>query len=461
MSGSSTQPVESTDVTVDWSCADTISAVLAGAGNKPLPLHLFGSFDYTRAPHVATLMSLNAKARQTIFEQSTWANWGTRGINHAVLVLAYDWIQSQRFAEALTLFDDLLTVRHLAPRAYSLALWAVQHDNNRLGLQLTRARAYLAASLRHGAFDPAIFHNAACVYAELGDPQGMVVAVKCALRHQYARSLLEADPVLAPSVVDLLDAATDVSTVLLRDQLKALELTTTVEHSPQRIAQRALVVAAIAWRASLPGQRPLALPMHYDQACNDVASMRHWLTTRGLDAALEPDEVAFFDAPLPTNMTPECIHRSWSIEAAAMLGWYLGRIKLPQYQQQLDAATILAQLGPGTAVGDELLATAALRPTAAIQLLHRQLCAVHWRMVEWQLRPDVTLDLAAMTQRVPGFDMGYGNIAGDLLIAGKLIGQAHPSKVRRVASIILERYRATAWLTSPTATLMTTVDTLI
>jgi hypothetical protein len=103
------------------------------------------------------------------------------GFVRAVEALAFEHATTGRPRDARTLFDALLPERGLALSTYCNALWLVQDDNTHLGVDETRARAYLACSIGRRPDNPAIFFNASCVLAELGDIEGALEQIQDAL----------------------------------------------------------------------------------------------------------------------------------------------------------------------------------------------------------------------------------------------------------------------------------------
>ena len=452
-----------------WTDVASVRSALALSDRQLVDRSFLNDFDAKNPAHVATLVALGSAERRVLFEHCSAWRWNKRGPSYGTLAVADAWARTGRFADALSLLDDLTTAPYQDPQTYQLALWAVTHGNSKLGIQRDRARAYLDRSLPHGSQEPAIFHNALCVFLELGDRPGALQALTRALRYGYPREILATDPDLVealqePDLRALLDTLeAERPTLLLRERLASLEPEATpLAHPPRRVAARALVLAAIAWRASLPGQRALVLPTDHRTATEELATMRAWMGERGLDAELEPDERALLDAPFSFHMTPRCIDGSWALESAAWLGWALGRLPRPRPQQKLDADATLRALGLGTAEGESLLSTATLRPAPEVRTLHRQLLATRWRLEEWRREPAARIDLVATAARVPGLDLGPGACTrGDLVVAGKPIAQASAAKVERVASLVLERYRASAWLIAPAGTRLYDVDTLV
>ena len=121
---------------------------------------------------IAKLMPLVAKS---YFEAELIGAWAGG--------LAQD---DHEFAESLDLYEIAIACPKMRETAnYVMALWVIQESNTKIPLDRERARRFLRACLPHGKQNPAIFHNAACVYAELGDVDGVVAQIRSLKAQRY------------------------------------------------------------------------------------------------------------------------------------------------------------------------------------------------------------------------------------------------------------------------------------
>ncbi|MCL2777189.1 MAG: DUF4272 domain-containing protein [Polyangiaceae bacterium] len=459
------------DMHVDWSDVASVRAAIAlEEAEGELPQSAVSTMRAKKKAHVQTLMSLEPSERRLLFDRATWELWGTESVNYQALQLTWKWNEQGRHADSLRLFDDLITVPHLEEDStYVNALYTVQNAIHKLGVDADRARRYLRYCLPNARFNPTAFHNALCVFAELGDRAGALHALRGAARYGHDLAKIAADPDLtsllkeAPFAEIMACPPEEHPTLLLRTRLAELAASPrVVHHSPRRVAARALALAAVSWRASLPGQRALILSDQYEKTQKEVAAMRLWLRERGIEEELDEREAALFAEPLQSSMTPECIDRSWSIEAAIMLGWALDRVRLPQLQAKIRdmdvEKTLLKTFGLGTPAADALLETASLRSEEEIHRRYREQLTLHWRMEERRVHPDRAVDLAKMIEDLPGLELGAELAGGDLAISNKPLTSASTAKADRVASLAHERYRALAWLIAPAGTRMSAID---
>lgn len=175
---------------VGWDSVDGARAALRGgkAGAKTLA----DAFVWKSEKHVATLLSLLPEERRAVLGS------GHRTVARDFGYLAHDLAQKKRFPDALTIFDDLVTLGDLDRTTYCNALWAVMNDNHHLGVMPERARIYLAACVPHGPTNPAIFFNEACVRFELGDVDGAFKAIEQAKDFDYELENIRDEKLLAP-----------------------------------------------------------------------------------------------------------------------------------------------------------------------------------------------------------------------------------------------------------------------
>lgn len=143
---------------LDWSNLAAIRAALSAPEVDWARVE--SSFLDTDAAHVATLLALAHDERVAL---TPHGHLTTLMMNAATMLMT-----AGRYAGALTLYDSALEGT-IDPSAAANPLFAVQDDNHHLGVDVDRARRYLARCVPHGPKNPPIFLNAAFVAAELGE----------------------------------------------------------------------------------------------------------------------------------------------------------------------------------------------------------------------------------------------------------------------------------------------------
>lgn len=142
---------------LDWSNVSGVRAAIADADDWE---RVESSFLDTNAAHVATLLALTHDERLTLVGHGLLT---TLLMNAATMLMT-----AGRYADALSIYDAALEGK-VDPAAAANPLFAVQDDNNHLGVDVVRARHYLARCVPHGPKNPPIFLNAAFVAAEVGE----------------------------------------------------------------------------------------------------------------------------------------------------------------------------------------------------------------------------------------------------------------------------------------------------
>lgn len=143
---------------LDWS---DVSAVRAAISDAEVDWErVESSFLDTNPAHVGGLLGLSHDERVKL---TPHGHLTTLMMNAATMLMT-----AGRYADALQLYDAALEGT-VDPNAAANPLFAVQDDNNHLGVDAVRARRYLVRCVPHGPKNPPIFLNAAFVAAELGE----------------------------------------------------------------------------------------------------------------------------------------------------------------------------------------------------------------------------------------------------------------------------------------------------
>ncbi|MDP1917609.1 MAG: tetratricopeptide repeat protein [Myxococcales bacterium] len=143
---------------LDWS---NVAAVRAALDDPEVDwARVESSFLDTNAAHVDSLLELTPDERMKL---TGHGHLTTLMMNAATMLMT-----AGRYVDALALYDAALEGT-IDPMAAANPLFAVQDDNNHLGVDAVRARHYLERCVPHGPKNPPVFLNAAFVAAELGE----------------------------------------------------------------------------------------------------------------------------------------------------------------------------------------------------------------------------------------------------------------------------------------------------
>jgi len=220
----------------------------------------------------------------------------------------------------------------------------------------------------------------------------------------------------------------------------------------ERVARRALALAALTARASLEqdARAPDAAERHRD--------LLEWVREMGIEDELEgpgewdrgPHERSlFFDSPLGGMDERSFVNSMWRSEGLGVLAWALGLCELPPHDELVDMHQLWNAVGLLESYKARgLLASPALRPREEIDALRGRLFGLHWRLRDFTLRPR-RMDFAefARTSWFGPLDItGVPLANGDLALRGAPIDRADPGLFSTVHSATQERHLAANWL---------------
>ena len=143
---------------LDWSNVNRVRAAITDTDVDWARVE--SSFLDTNAAHVSTLLALTHEERLTFVGHGLLT---TLMMNAATMLMT-----AGRYADALAIYDAALEGK-VDPKAAANPLFAVQDDNNHLGIDEGRSRRYLERCVPHGRKNPPVFLNAAFVAAEIGE----------------------------------------------------------------------------------------------------------------------------------------------------------------------------------------------------------------------------------------------------------------------------------------------------
>jgi hypothetical protein len=218
--------------------------------------------------------------------------------------------------------------------------------------------------------------------------------------------------------------------------------------SPQRVARRALALAAVAGRALLE------LP---DSGGDESFRPRliQWVDTVGVRDELEPDEEKLLQQPLGVPSQQEAVNATWRLEGLAVLAWALGRFELPRHDQQVDAGQLMPAICLLDAAGAKgLLADARLRTIEELKAMSDRLLAIHWRLRQFRAdggEPIADWPSEAKNAWFPLNLAGIPLIDGDLALGDAAIADASEDLFQLASSIAQERHQAINWLAGDSA----------
>jgi hypothetical protein len=214
--------------------------------------------------------------------------------------------------------------------------------------------------------------------------------------------------------------------------------------SAKRVARRALGMTALTVRAILE-----------QDAAKDIKKgkeihkdLLEWVEAVGIDD-LEPDEWKVVQCKAGKLTDRMQIDSTWRLEGLVVLAWALGRCEIPPHDQLVDFNAMWKKLGIfDVDAAKALLKKPQLRSRSEINAIRNRLFALHWRLRNYGLRPEV-MDFAefAKTCWFGPLDLnGLPLVKGDLAIQGKRIDRASEDDLSCAQSAAQERHQAVNWL---------------
>src|SRR5690349_17089946 len=129
----------------------------------------------------------------------------------------------------------------------------------------------------------------------------------------------------------------------------------------RRVAHRALVLAAVAFRGFL--EDGVGDP----RAEKFRADIWNWLVRLKVDREFEPAERQVFHSPLGSLTPQERANATWRSEGLAILAWALQLCELPQHDQQVNPKELADKLGWLDDNAEKLIGSLSLRSAGEIR----------------------------------------------------------------------------------------------
>lgn len=215
--------------------------------------------------------------------------------------------------------------------------------------------------------------------------------------------------------------------------------------TPERVARRALALAAVTARALLEQDdpnEPWVAAFHRDTL--------QWVEDVGIGDELEPDEWKVLQRPPGALDERAQIDATWKLEGLVVLAWALKRFEMPPHDELVNPQALIRSFGfQNAALARELLAAPILRPADELEVMRKQLLGLHWRLRNFSLRPEA-MDFLTFSKNCwfGHFDISpFRLIDNDLAIGDSPIIDAPEDLVQLASSCAIERHQAVNWLT--------------
>lgn len=217
-----------------------------------------------------------------------------------------------------------------------------------------------------------------------------------------------------------------------------------VPPTAERVARRALALAAVTGRALLEQEDPTDAMVRAKHQ-----SLLLWIDEIGIGDELEPNEWSVVQRPPGRLDERALVDSTWRLEGLVVLAWALDRFEIPAADELVAPDELLRSVGfLDVDAARDLLAQPSLRTGDERERMHRILLGLHWRLRNYSLRPQA-MDFRAFSQNCwfGSFDASGIRMIGDDLAIGKHpIAKAPADLVGRTHSAAMERHLAINWL---------------
>jgi hypothetical protein len=208
---------------------------------------------------------------------------------------------------------------------------------------------------------------------------------------------------------------------------------------PDRVARRAVALGLVCLRGMLeldPGDGSI------------LRDLQERARAKGVTEELEAGERAAIMAPIGAVSERAAIDATWRLQGVAVLAWALSAFDVPAHDDPSKVWSILDSIGLRKPEPPAVLSSPTLRTAEELDWMARRLLGIHWRMVDFRVKPKA-MDFGAFSRDCwfGSFDLtGIPLIDGDLAVDGRPLRRADPERVRFTESIARERHHAINWL---------------
>jgi Domain of unknown function (DUF4272) len=217
-----------------------------------------------------------------------------------------------------------------------------------------------------------------------------------------------------------------------------------IPPSVERVASRALVLAAVACRGLIEKEKE----ENVEGAEKVRQRLLPWLDRIGVTGELEPTETSALSTAVGHLDRRATIDASWRAEGLAVLAWALHYATLPQVSVLSAPVEIANAIGFLQDRQQTAISSPRLRSYHEIEYWAHTYLTLHWRLREFSLKPG-TMDFVSFAMACKWTKMELGELEirdKDLAINGVRIDHVDKDTFRDVVSITTERRIALDWL---------------
>ncbi|MAR12269.1 MAG: hypothetical protein CL681_20145 [Blastopirellula sp.] len=203
-----------------------------------------------------------------------------------------------------------------------------------------------------------------------------------------------------------------------------------------QVAERALVMGAVALRASLE-------ITDHPRSAEVITRIPSWLEELGLAEAGDPLERAILLAAPGQLERDQRADANWAGEGAAFFCWALGLGEQPPWFQQADQQAVINTLRVMRPEAGEHLRDPALRCVEELQGFCKQVLLIRLEFLPEMARP---LKRKMLQRELAGYGIEVGDV--DVEEVRRLVGGMSAGQLRSLQAPYLTREVAASWLLS-------------
>lgn len=218
-------------------------------------------------------------------------------------------------------------------------------------------------------------------------------------------------------------------------------------RTPTQVAQRAIVMGAVAFRASLE-------VTDHPRTTEIAAQIPKWLATLDLTSAIDPIERELFRTPYGQLDESQRVDANWSGEGAALFCWTLGIGEQPPLFQVADHAAAVSTLQLMRPEARELLSAPSLRSDKELLEYCKTVRLIRVMLRETHVggsdlddeTSQLTISIGRQRIRTELADFGIEIDDSDFEQTGHLIACAKPNERNSATGASIARDVAVTWL---------------
>lgn len=211
-------------------------------------------------------------------------------------------------------------------------------------------------------------------------------------------------------------------------------------RKPLQVAKRAIILGAIAFRASLE-------VTDHPRVVEHSQKLLPWLHTLGIDDELDPIERELLETPLGELSPSQQMDANWASESSSFFCWALNLTGPLDVLAPANAKRLQELLGVLKPEASSILHSATLRDIADMEAACKQCVLVRSALQEARVAPSVG-EIIRRVNRQRLADVGIAASDDDMMRASSAVAAMSPDERSRAPGLYFVRDHAALWLFS-------------